>query len=84
MSLRETLGLPAGAGIVLDALLNSGDVLMQLGTEFYSILAVTTGWVAPELPWLNQELLGALTAAAATLHVLNVLESKYDDYTDDD
>ena len=81
----ERLGVPVGFGVVLDGLvwggdflLASGDVLLMLGTELYTPLAVSASWIAPEVAWLDEGLVTTLAVIAATLYVTNVLINIYE------
>lgn len=74
MIAKRLLTLPA-VGIVLDALLTGGDVLIMLAAETFTALAITTGWIAPEVSFLNQETMGLLTTVAGTLYVVHILRN---------
>ena len=81
----EKIGVPVGFGVVLDGLLwggdlllASGDVLLMLGTELYTPLAVSASWIAPEVEWLDEGLVTTLAVIAATLYVTNVLINIYE------
>lgn len=87
----EHFGLPVGVGVLLDALLTGGDVLlsaltvaMGLGETWFTPLAVTASTIAPEVAFLNQELLTQLTVLAATLYVGNLVRRRLEAYRDDD
>lgn len=79
----ELLGVPLGIGVLLDAVLSGGDFLLMLGTELYTPLAVSASWVAPNVPWLDTQLVTYLATVAAALYVANVLINTYEDYTDE-
>lgn len=88
---RELFGLPVGVGVLGDALITGGDLLVVLfdialatGETWYAPLAVTAGTIAPEVSWLDQTLLTQLTVLAATLYVGNVVRRRYNAYRDDD
>jgi len=74
----EKLGVPVSLGVLLDALLSGGDFLLMLGTELYTPLAVSASWIAPEVSWINEEIVTLLAVAAATLYVTNVLIKTYE------
>jgi len=74
----EKLGVPVGLGVVLDGLLSGGDFLLMLGTELYTPLAVSASWIAPEVSWLDEELVTLLAVVAASLYVTNVLIKTYE------
>lgn len=72
------IGLPVGIGVLFDAVLTGGDILLMLGTELYTPLAVSASWIAPEVTWIDEELVTLLAVAAAALYVTNVLINIYE------
>ena len=74
----EKLGVPVSLGVLLDALLSGGDFLLMLGTELYTPLAVSASWIAPEVSWINEEIVTLLAVVAASLYVTNVLIKTYE------
>ncbi|OYR45269.1 hypothetical protein DJ81_05340 [Halorubrum sp. Hd13] len=63
---------------MLDGLLTGGDFMLMLGTELYTPLAVSASWIAPEVSWINEEIVTLLAVAAASLYVTNVLINVYE------
>lgn len=74
---KELIGIPVGLGVLVDGLLTGGDFLLMLGTELYTPLAVSASWIAPEVPWIDEEIVTLLAVAAASLYVTNVLINVY-------
>lgn len=83
MTLRETFGLGAGTGILIDVLLTGGDILLMLGDALFIPFSVTASWVAPNLPWLDTGLVTALAAIFAVLYVISRLEDQYQIHVND-
>ena len=79
----ERLGAPVGVGVLADGLLTGGDILLTLGTELFTPLAVASSWLAPEVSWLNEEVVTLLAVFAAALYVTNMLITRYERFTDE-
>ena len=75
---HNLFGIPVGLGVLFDALWTGGDVLLMLGTELYTPLAVSASWIAPEVSWLDEEIVTLLAVLAASLYVTNVLLNIYE------
>ncbi|WP_281196055.1 hypothetical protein [Halorubrum sp. F4] len=80
----EIIGFPLGVGVLMDLLWSGGDLLLTFGTELYTPLAVTSSWIAPEVSWLDTEVVTLLATVAAALYVTNVVINTYEQYTDAD
>jgi len=78
MTLERIFGIPLGLGVLFDAVVYGGDILLMLGTDLYTPLAVKASWIAPEVSWLNEELVTLLAVVAASLYVTNVLINIYE------
>lgn len=74
----DAIGVPVGVGVLGDLLLSGGDVLLMLGTELYTPLAVSANWLAPNVSWLDEEVVTLLAAFAAALYVTNSLLKIYE------
>ncbi|EMA59927.1 hypothetical protein [Halorubrum kocurii] len=74
----DSIGVPVGIGVLVDLLFSGGDVLLMLGTEMYTPLAVSANWLAPNVQWLDEEVVTLLAAAAAALYVTNALIKTYE------
>lgn len=91
MTLRDLFGLPIGVGFLGDVLFTGGDIavslllfLMETGEVWYTPLAVTASTIAPEVSFLDQQLLMHLTVFAAAFYVANIVRRQYNRYTNDD
>ena len=74
----ERVGSVLGVGVIFDALLLGGDLMLTLGTELFTPLAISASWLAPEVSWMNEELVTLLAVFAAALYVTNMLITRYE------
>ena len=71
--LKELLFGGTSGVVLFDVLLNSADLLLAVSDTLFSLMVVVSGYLGPEIGWLDEELMTRLLIAVAVLYVINLL-----------
>ena len=80
---KETVFGSGSVAAILDALVNSGDLLLMVGDVAFIPISVAFGSIVPYVPWLDQATMQPIVVFVAALYVVNLLVTRYERYVKD-